>query len=223
MNLKKKIAAFNELLQRQIPGATVSVQALGRVPELRLALLDSGFDDRALPQAVKNRLMDDPPYWIFCWASGHALAELLLSGQLDVSGKTVLDFGCGCGVGAIAAGLAGAATVYACDIDPTGRRVTELNAALNKVSLEIISDVREARDIDMLLAADVLYEAANYHFLELFTELTPDVLVADSRLKSMPDPRYQWWRAIDTVSYPDFNEALEFNRVNFYRTVPGAR
>lgn len=209
---------FNQLLQRQLPGATVSVQPLGRAPRLKLALLDPAFSDRDLPQELQNALMDDPPYWIFCWASGHALAELLLSGTLDVKDKTVLDFGAGSGVGAIAAKLAGAKKVYACEIDPVGCEVTALNAQLNGVDIEIIQDVKQAENVDLVIAADVLYEAANYWFLDLFLAITPDVIVADSRLKSMPDKRYHWWKSIDTLSWPDFHEALEFNRVNFYCT-----
>lgn len=207
----------NRLLQQQLPGAKLAEQSLGRVPELKLALLDPGFDDRELPQSLKNALMDDPPYWIFCWASGHALAELLLRGDIDVRGKTVMDYGAGSGVGAIAAKLAGAKKAYACEIDSVGRDMTLLNAQLNQVELDIISDAEDAEGIDILLAADVLYEQANYWFLDLFLELAGDVLVADSRLKSMPHSAYQWQHAIDTVSWPDFDEAKEFNRVNFYR------
>lgn len=212
------LETFNQLLQNYLPGASLRVQPLSRAPQLKLTLLDPAFNDKDLPQALQNALMDDPPYWIFCWASGHALAEVLLSGALDVKGKTVMDFGAGSGVGAIAARLAGANKVYACEIDPVGCKLSALNAQLNNVDIEIIQDVAQAGDIDLLIAADVLYEAANYRFLDWFLGLTADVIVADSRLKSMPDSRYHWWRAIDTLSWPDFHEALEFNRVNFYCT-----
>lgn len=209
---------LNELLQAQLPGARLREQPLGRVPQITLALLDPEFDDRHLSQELKNTLMDDPPYWIFCWASGHALAELLLTQQLDVRNKTVVDFGAGSGVAAIAAKMAGAARVFACDIDPVGCQVSAWNAGLNHADIEIITDVYQVENVDLLIAADVLYEVANYHFLDLFLEVCDDVVVADSRLKEMPDPRYQWWRALDTLSWPDFSEAKEFNRVNFYRT-----
>ena len=211
---------LDELLQSRLPGASLRVQSLWRAPQLQLALLDPEYDDRDLPQDIKNALMDDPPYWIFCWASGHALAELLLSGVVDVRGRTVLDFGAGSGVGAIAAKMAGAKRVFACEIDPVGCQVTACNAALNHVEVDIVSDVAQAQGVDFLIAADVLYERANYHFLDLFLEVCDDVLVADSRLKSMPNQHYNWWTAIDTVSWPDFCEAKEFNRVNFYRSRP---
>ncbi|MBZ2190038.1 50S ribosomal protein L11 methyltransferase [Alcanivorax sp. JB21] len=52
----------------------------------------------------------------------------------DLTGKTVLDFGCGSGVLAIAALLLGAERVLACDIDPQALLATRENAILNGVS-----------------------------------------------------------------------------------------
>ncbi|WP_111657413.1 50S ribosomal protein L11 methyltransferase [Isoalcanivorax indicus] len=52
----------------------------------------------------------------------------------DLTGKTVLDFGCGSGVLAIAALLLGAERVLACDIDPQALMATRENAALNGVA-----------------------------------------------------------------------------------------
>lgn len=51
-----------------------------------------------------------------------------------LTGKTVLDFGCGSGVLAIAALLLGAERVLACDIDPQALLATRDNAALNGVA-----------------------------------------------------------------------------------------
>lgn len=52
----------------------------------------------------------------------------------DLTGKTVLDFGCGSGVLAIAALLLGAERALACDIDPQALMATRENAALNGVA-----------------------------------------------------------------------------------------
>ncbi len=52
---------------------------------------------------------------------------------LDLHNKTVLDFGCGSGVLAIAALLLGAKEAYACDIDPQALVATKENARLNQV------------------------------------------------------------------------------------------
>lgn len=213
------ITLLESWLHKSLPGSRLVRQVLPRAKPLELVLLDPKFDDTNLSQAVQNELMDDPPYWIFCWASGYALAEELLSGGLDVKDKTVIDFGCGSGAGAIAAKLAGAKRVYACDIDPVGLAVCELNAKINGVELEFISDVSKASGVDLLIAADVLYEKANYHFLDLFLDTAPESIVADSRLKAMPNKGFELVKTVVTTSFPDFDEAKEFNSVNFYRGV----
>ena len=52
----------------------------------------------------------------------------------EVSGKTVVDFGCGSGVLGIAALLLGAAKVYAIDIDEQALEATASNARINLVA-----------------------------------------------------------------------------------------
>lgn len=83
------------------------------------------------PNAVNLRL--DPG---LAFGTGtHETTSLCLTwleGQ-DLTGKTVLDFGCGSGVLAIAALLLGAKEVYACDIDPQAILATQENAKLNQV------------------------------------------------------------------------------------------
>ncbi len=55
----------------------------------------------------------------------------------DVSGKTVIDFGCGSGILAIAAVLLGAKEAHAIDIDPQALIATQDNAQKNKVTHKI--------------------------------------------------------------------------------------
>ncbi len=57
---------------------------------------------RLQPQETR-RILEDPPYWSFCWASGLVLARWLADRPEWVRGKRVLDFGAGSGVAAIAA------------------------------------------------------------------------------------------------------------------------
>ncbi len=210
-------ACAQQHLQKVLPGVRLTVQSLLRAQQLKLLLIDSEYDDRQLTQQQQNQLMDDPPYWIFCWASGHAQAEFLLNDQLVLTGKTVVDFGSGSGVGAIAAKKAGAKKVFAVDIDPFCRQLIYANALLNQVQIEIVDSLDQISEpIDMLMAADVLYEAANYPLLGYFLRYSPNVVLWDSRLKTMPDNRYAFYACMDSCSFPDFNEAREFNRVNIY-------
>lgn len=54
--------------------------------------------------------------------------------QTDLSGKSVIDFGCGSGILAIAALLLGADKVYAIDIDPQALIATKDNAKRNQIN-----------------------------------------------------------------------------------------
>lgn len=75
----------------------------------------------------------------------------------DLAGKTVIDYGCGSGILAIAALLLGAKMAYAVDIDPQAITATESNAQKNKVQDKIrcsLSDQFDHADIkaDVVLA-----------------------------------------------------------------------
>ena len=56
----------------------------------------------------------------------------------DVSGTTLLDYGCGSGILAIAAAKLGAKQVYACDIDDQALLATKTNAERNGVADRIV-------------------------------------------------------------------------------------
>ena len=162
--------------------------------------------------------LNEPAYWIFCWASGLALARKILREPELVRGKKVLDFGAGSGVVASAAALAGAAEVVACDIDPVSLSASAANATLNGVDVRLAGDFFALReDFDLVLAADVLYDKANHHFLEAFLQRAPEVLVADSRVKNLQVPPYILTGEEDAGTLPDLNEFDEFRRVRFYQ------
>ncbi len=55
----------------------------------------------------------------------------------DVAGKTVIDFGCGSGILAVAAVLLGAKEAHAIDIDPQALTATQDNAQKNRVTSKI--------------------------------------------------------------------------------------
>jgi predicted nicotinamide N-methyase len=167
--------------------------------------------------------MDNPLYWVFCWASGQVLAKLLLERPRWVQGKRVLDFGCGSGVVAIAAAMAGAREVIACDIDPLALRATRLNAGLNGVSLTLAQDFFEVRgDVDLVIVADVLYDRANLPWLARFTARAPRVLLADSRIRDFSHPPYREIARHSSCTLPDLDESPEFREVRVYLAGPEA-
>jgi predicted nicotinamide N-methyase len=98
---------------------------------------------------------DTPPYWAYAWAGGAVLATYLAEHPEVVAGRSVLDFGAGGGLVAIAAARAGA-TVTAFEPDPIGRAAIALNAEANGVSIAISDAIVEA---EVGLAGDVFYDA----------------------------------------------------------------
>jgi ribosomal protein L11 methyltransferase len=61
----------------------------------------------------------------------------------DLCGKTVIDYGCGSGILAVAAVLLGAKIAYAVDIDPQAITATESNAEKNNVQDKIVCALPE--------------------------------------------------------------------------------
>lgn len=150
-------------------------------------------------------------------ASGLALAQFLLQQGSWLRGKRVLDFGAGSGVVAIAAAKAGAKQVIACDIDSQALKACAANAALNNVEIEL-SDVFDAitGNVDVVIAADVLYDRTNLPLLQRFRQLSKMVLVADSRIRNFSVPPYVALQRYDCGTFPDLDEFDEFRHVTVY-------
>jgi len=101
-----------------------------------------------------------PPYWAFAWPGGQAMARYILDHASEFDGKSVLDFGAGSGLVAIAAAKAGAVPVIASDIDKLALTAIELNAAVNTVFIEPIANdlIGTNGRWDVVLAGDMCYE-----------------------------------------------------------------
>lgn len=209
---------LNQCIKTMLHDAFVSEQALPQCEEIKLWLVDPSTMQRPFTLDEIRSIWDHTAYWAFCWASGQVLARYVLDNPESVKGKKVLDFGTGSGVVAIAAMMAGAKEVIACDIDTDALISTQANAQLNNVSLTLNDDLFgiEVRDFDLLIAADVLYDRANLSFLDTFFEFAPEVLLADSRIKDFSHPNYQHTDRIASFTVPDLDELDEFRQVNLY-------
>ncbi len=135
------------------------------LPEIRLYLASEVMtlwgETETAEAALASRLgVLPPPYWAFAWAGGQALARYVLDHSEEVAGKSVLDFGAGSGLVAIAAARAGAARVAAAEIDPIALEAAVLNAAANDVKIEAIGHdiIGEEHSWDVVLAGDMCYE-----------------------------------------------------------------
>ena len=186
--------------------------------ELKLWLIDAENMDRAFSPDETRRILDEPPYWGFCWASGLALARFLAEQPQWVKDKRVLDFGAGSGVAGIAARRAGALEVVACDLDPLAIAACRANAQLNEVELGYSADFfSEADRFDLILVADVLYDRANLPLLDHFLSRGRQALVADSRVRDFRHPAYQRIAILHAHTLPDLAEPHEFRDVSLYQ------
>ncbi|WP_448694317.1 class I SAM-dependent methyltransferase [Pseudomonas rhizophila] len=185
--------------------------------ELKLWLIDGDNMDRAFSPEETRRILHEPPYWSFCWASGLAMARYLVEQPHWVAGKRVLDFGAGSGVAGIAALKAGALEVVACDLDPLALAACQANALLNDVTLGYSEDFFAEDDrFDLILVADVLYDRANLPLLDQFLSRGREALVADSRVRDFQHRLYRRIEMLEAMTLPDLAEPEEFRHVSLY-------
>ena len=138
---------------------------LRQVPALERVRLH--LADEALPlwHAVQVETGDPDaalPYWAFAWGGGLGIGRYLGDHPEVVAGLRVLDLGSGSGLCAVAAKLAGAASVTAVDIDAFAIAAIGLNARANGTRItalrrDLLDD--DPPDADVILAGDCWYEA----------------------------------------------------------------
>ena len=131
------------------------------VPEIRLYLAKEVTPIWLATEETLARSGLPPPFWAFAWAGGQALARYLLDHPAVVAGRSMLDFGAGSGLVAIAAAKAGAVSVVAAEIDNFAAVAIAANAALNDVEItvqtaDLLDTVNSGWDI--VTAGDVCYE-----------------------------------------------------------------
>ncbi len=208
-------------IQKGLPSARIELVTLPSATSIDLFLINADFPQQQLSQNDIVLIMENPAYWAFCWASGQVLAKFILDSPEWIRGKRVLDFGSGSGVVAIAAAKAGALEVIACDTDPDALLATKYNSQQNTVDIKLYSDFADIQEsIDLIIAADVLYDRANLPWLTTFQERAGEVLVADSRIKNFNFPRYRLIAQCDGTTIPDMDEFDEFRTVRIYYAGP---
>ena len=214
---KELHACLQAALRILLPQASLRRQAPPLIPELPLWLLGDIQAGEQLDPQTAAVLMDSPPYWTFCWASGQVLARWLLDHPQQVRGRTLVDVGPGSGVVALAAAAAGAGRVIACDIDPQALLAVQMNAAALGLAVELSADLDAClRQADILTAADILYDRDNLPLLDRFRQV-PRVLLADSRVRDLSPPGYHQLGRFVASTWPDLEESSEFNRVTLYQ------
>ncbi|MDO6682520.1 50S ribosomal protein L11 methyltransferase [Oceanobacter sp. 5_MG-2023] len=191
---------LNRQLQQMLPDAYVCRQTLSACPELQLWLAAPECINRPFAADEQLRIAAHPAYWAVCWPGGLAMARYLLDHPAMVKGKTVLDIGCGSGLVAIAAAYAGAKQVIACDLDPQALIACRANMALNpraqqQTELALCSDflqLGQLGQVDLVLAADLLYDQHNHGLLDKFIAISQQVWLAESRQPDIQHPAFHY-------------------------------
>ncbi len=133
------------------------------VPEIRAPGLPPHQSFESFRSKHQHIVGAATPYWLVAWPGGQGLARYLLDTPRLVSARRVIDLGCGNGLVAVAAAMAGARSVLAMDIDANALVCAGETARLNKVS--ITTDCGDLRDYqpesgDLVCAGDLWYERA---------------------------------------------------------------
>ncbi|HEX6599667.1 MAG TPA: methyltransferase domain-containing protein [Gemmatimonadaceae bacterium] len=152
----KEASALRRELERRFRTSTRQVQLGG----LDVALLSPANADDLISE--DDYVMDERlPYWADLWPSAQVLAEEART--LRLRGQRVLELGCGLGLVAIGATLAGA-EVTATDYYEDALLFAKLNvleATGHTIATRMVNWVEMPKDLgrfDLVLASDVLYE-----------------------------------------------------------------
>jgi len=151
------------------------VEHVVALPGRELALL-APRDGEALLSEEAFAQEEFLPYWAELWPSALALARAIA--RRPLTGRRVIELGCGLGLPAIAAALAGG-RVLATDWSAEAVAMTARNAARNEAALDVAVFRWDAAPEPLgppwplVLASDVLYEGRNVpELLALLPRLT---------------------------------------------------
>jgi predicted nicotinamide N-methyase len=171
--------SFNAFLE-----AHTRIEAPVMCPEIPLHLADDIDAIWERQESCLAAYSAAPPYWSVAWVGGQALARYTLDNPAHFRDRSVLDFGSGSGLCAIAAAKAGA-TADASDIDPYSIAAIAANSRLNNTEVEPLRAdlIGVASRWDIVVAGDLWYDGPlarrlNAWLVEIAREGT-EVLIGD--------------------------------------------
>jgi predicted nicotinamide N-methyase len=155
-------------------------------------VLDEVVAEEDRREKISGVRLQDPqhlPYWAQLWESAGGLAMAIA--HSDLTGKTVLDLGCGMGMSGVTAAACGANVLLA-DLEAPALLFARLNALpysdrIRTRQLNWQTDHLPER-FDLLLGADIVYERKQWEFLERFWQehlaLGGEIMLAEPRRQS---------------------------------------
>ena len=215
------------------PDAAAFIRANTRIlsppllPEIRLHLAEQSLPIWMKTEEELGASGLPPPYWAFAWAGGQALGRHLLDHPALVAGKPVLDLAAGCGMTAIAALKAGAASAIGNDIDNFAGAAMALNAELNGVALEVrLGDLLSGPPMPghVILVGDLFYEkplaARVLTWLDGCQKAGATILTGDPQRTYFPKHRFTRIADYEVPVSRELEDA-EVKPTAIWRLVPG--
>ncbi len=139
---------------------------------INLDVISLSDPDSLLDEATLNAAHGDMawhPYWGKLWDSAIGLASILA--DQDLTGRDVLDLGCGLGITGTVAAARGAQVVLA-DHAPPALDFARLNSWSWRERVEVtFVDWRTSdlgREFDLIVGADIVYDRQDVPFLDRF-------------------------------------------------------
>ena len=178
--------------------ANTKLMAPPLVPEIKLHLAEESLPIWQKTEDELGEINVPPPFWAFAWAGGQALARYCIDNPSLLAGRSALDLGCGSGMQAIAAKLAGATTVLAADIDAFSCAAAGINARANDVVIETTQQdfltQPPAAPFTAVLVGDLFYEKTLAERVTAFLDLAAAqgalVLIGDPQRSYFPRGRF---------------------------------
>lgn len=131
-------------------------------------------------EEINNISLDDYiPYWTELWPSAKGLAQYLYTNKNIVSGKNILELGCGLGLPSLVCAISGAKKVTPTDLIDDALYHVTLNAFANEIPSKNIetkvldwtkAKPEDFRGCNLIIAADIVYEKRFVHHFIDFTQ-----------------------------------------------------